>query len=180
MDISKISIGKNPPEDINVIIEIPAGSNPVKYEMDKESGALFVDRFVMTSMVYPYNYGFIPQTLSEDGDPCDVLVITDVPVIAGCVIKSRPIGVLLMEDESGMDEKILAVPVDKVHPYYSNVKSYKDLPSIVTERIGHFFEQYKALEKNKWVKVKGWEGAEKAKQLIQESIDRAKNDLSRG
>ncbi|MCH9753892.1 MAG: inorganic diphosphatase [Alphaproteobacteria bacterium] len=174
MNIDKISIGKNPPEDINVIIEIPGGSNPVKYEIDKESGALFVDRFIMTSMVYPYHYGFVAHTLSEDGDPCDVLVISDMPVVAGCVIRSRPIGVLLMEDESGFDEKILAVPVDKLHPCYSDIKSYQDLPKVVAERISHFFEQYKALEKNKWVKVKGWEGVDKAKELIQQSIDRAK------
>jgi inorganic pyrophosphatase len=175
MNIDRISPGKNPPEEINVIIEIPAGSPPVKYEIDKESGALFVDRFVLTSMVYPYNYGFIPQTLSQDGDPCDVLVIADMPLVAGCVIKARPVGVLLMEDDSGVDEKILAVPVDKTSPYYSDVKSYKDLPEIVTDRIAHFFEQYKTLEKGKWVKIQGWDDENKAQQLIVESIDRAKN-----
>ena len=174
MNLDKISPGKNPPEEINVVIEIPAGGAPVKYEIDKESGALFVDRFMLTSMVYPYHYGFIPQTLSEDGDPCDVFVIADIALVPGCVIKARPVGVLLMEDESGIDEKILAVPVDKVTPYYSNIKSYRDLPQIAIDKISHFFEQYKALEKNKWVKVKGWDDEKKAKELILESLSRAK------
>ena len=173
MDLKKISIGKNPPWDINVIIEVPMGSEPIKYEMDKESGALFVDRFLHTAMNYPCNYGFIPHTLSDDGDPCDVLVISDFPVVPGSVIKARPIGVLIMEDESGFDEKILAVPTAKLSPYYAQIKSYKDLPEVMSQRISHFFEHYKALEKNKWVKIKGWEDADKAKSLINESIERA-------
>lgn len=166
MDISKISIGKDAPHDVNVVIEIAKGGQPIKYEIDKDSGALFVDRFLHTSMVYPENYGFIPHTLSDDGDPVDVLVITHIPVIPGAVIRSRPIGVLLMEDESGQDEKILAVPVDKLHSSYKDIKSYTDLPQITCDAIAHFFERYKDLEKGKWVKVKGWEGPEKAAELI--------------
>ncbi|MCL4677922.1 MAG: inorganic diphosphatase [Alphaproteobacteria bacterium] len=174
MDISKISIGVNPPDDIYVLIEIPQGGHPVKYEMNKESGAMFVDRFLHTSMIYPGNYGFIPHTLSEDGDPCDVMVVGQSPVIPGAVIRSRPIGVLLMEDEKGLDEKILAVPVDKLHPFYSKVQSYEDLPEILTEQIAHFFEHYKDLEKGKWVKNIQWAGPEKAKAMILEAIARAK------
>ncbi len=173
MDLSKLSIGAKPPEEINVIIEVPAGSDPVKYEFDKESGALFVDRFIQVAMHYPCNYGFIPHTLSDDGDPCDVLVISDFPVVPGSIIRARPIGVLMMEDESGFDEKILAVPTIKLSPYYAEIKSYKDLPEIMSQRICHFFEHYKALEKNKWVKIKGWEDAEKAKNIITESIERS-------
>ena len=173
MDIKAISAGKNPPHDINVVIEIPQGGQPVKYEIDKESGALFVDRFLHTSMIYPANYGFIPQTLSDDGDPCDVLVLSQSPVVAGCVIRSRPIGALLMEDESGQDEKILAVPVDKLNPYYSNVKSYTDLPEILRDQIKHFFEHYKDLEKGKWVKVLKWVGPEEAGKLIEDGLKKA-------
>lgn len=176
MDISKLSAGKNPPSDINVVIEITQGGYPVKYEIDKESGALFVDRFVHTSMVYPCNYGFIPHTLSDDGDPCDVLVITQTPIIAGCVIRCRPIGALLMEDESGQDEKILAVPVDKLHPYYTKVQSYKDLPEILCAQIQHFFEHYKDLEKGKWVKVLKWVEAPEAEALISEGLARNKQN----
>ncbi len=176
MDISKLSAGKNPPSDLNVVIEIPQGGYPVKYELDKDSGAMFVDRFLHTSMVYPCNYGFVPHTLSDDGDPCDVLVITAIPVIPGCVIRCRPIGALLMEDESGQDEKILAVPVDKLHPYYSKVQSYQDLPEILLEQIAHFFERYKDLEKNKWVKVLNWVGPKEAEALIQEGINRLKQN----
>lgn len=174
MDISKISIGKNPPHDVNVVIEIPKGGQPIKYEVDKDSGALFVDRFLHTSMIYPENYGFIPGTLSDDGDPVDVIVITQMPVVPGAVIRSRPIGALLMEDESGVDEKILAVPVDKLHSFYSGVKSYKDLPEIVCKAIAHFFEHYKDLEPNKWVKVKDWVDADEAAKLILEGIENAK------
>lgn len=174
MDIEKIPAGKNAPREVNVVIEIPQGGYPVKYELDKKSGALFVDRFVHTSMVYPANYGFIPHTLSEDGDPCDVLVVGQTPVIAGCVIASRPIGALLMEDESGQDEKILAVPVDKLHPYYSKVKTYQDLPEIICEQIAHFFEHYKDLEKGKWVKVTKWVGPEEAMKLIEAGMSKAR------
>jgi inorganic pyrophosphatase len=177
MDISKISSGKKLPHEINVIIEIPGGGQPVKYEFDKESGALFVDRFMQVSMSYPCNYGFIPHTLSEDGDPCDVLVLVDTPVIPGCVIKARPIGVLMMEDEAGFDEKILAVPMEKEHPYYANIKSYKDLPEITLRKIKHFFENYKSLEEGKWVKVKDWEDADKAKELITRSVERAASKI---
>lgn len=172
MDISKIAVG-NAPDSVNVIIEVSAGSDPVKYEIDKESGAVFVDRFIHTPMHYPANYGFIPHTLSDDGDPVDVLVLAPYPVIPGAVIPCRPVGVLLMEDEGGMDEKVLAVPTDKMHLMYKDVQSYEDLPQIVLDEIGHFFEHYKDLEKGKWVKVQGWEGAEKAKALIMEGVERA-------
>jgi inorganic pyrophosphatase len=174
MDISKISSGKNPPTDINVIIEVPIGNEPIKYEMDKESGALYVDRFLHTAMTYPCNYGFIPHTLSGDGDPCDVLVVGRRPLMPGCVIAARPIGVLLMEDESGQDEKILAVPQDRLHPFYNDVESYKDLPPILIEQIAHFFAHYKDLEKNKWVKIIGWKEADIASKLVLEAIARVK------
>ena len=173
MNLDKLSIGKNPPQEINVAIEIPAGSAPVKYELDKESGALLVDRFIHTPMHYPVNYGFVPHTLSDDGDPIDACVLTPHPIVPGCVIATRPVGVLMMEDESGVDEKLLCVPVDKLHPYYSNVKSAQDLPQIVLDQIGHFFEHYKDLESGKWVKVQGWEGVEKAHEMIKAAIERA-------
>ncbi|MDC7675871.1 inorganic diphosphatase [Asticcacaulis machinosus] len=172
MNIDKISIGPNAPWDINAIIEIPQGGMPVKYELDKDSGALFVDRFLYTSMFYPGNYGFIPHTLADDGDPCDILVVGPVPVYPGVVIRSRPIGVLLMEDEAGKDEKILAVPVDKLHPYYTNVSSYRQMPEILIEQITHFFAHYKDLEKNKTTTVKGWGEPEVAAQLIREGQER--------
>lgn len=174
MNLDKIAVGKNPPEDVNVIIEIPAQSHPVKYEMDKESGLLMVDRFLHTPMQYPVNYGFIPHTLSDDGDPIDACVLTPLPIIHGCVISCRPVGVLMMEDESGIDEKLLCVPTDKLHPLYKDVTSASDLPTIILEQIGHFFEHYKDLEKAKWVKVQGWEGNEKAKQMITAAIARKK------
>lgn len=174
MDISKIPPGKNPPWDINVIIEVPLGAEPIKYEMDKASGALFVDRYLHTAMHYPCNYGFIPHTLSGDGDPADVLVVGRRPVVPGCVLPSRPVGVLMMEDEGGQDEKILAVPATRLHPFYDDVKSYKDLPEILTQQIVHFFEHYKDLEKNKWVKVLGWKDADAAAELIMQGIAAAK------
>ena len=174
MDIKKIPVGKNPPYEVNVIIEIPLGGNPVKYEMDKDSGAMFVDRFLHTAMYYPCNYGFIPHTLSQDGDPVDAAVLAQVPVTPGVVIASRPVGVLIMEDEGGIDEKILCVPVDKLHPYYSNVGSYRDIRPILLEQIAHFFEHYKDLERGKWVKVQRWGEAEEAQALIREGIERAK------
>jgi inorganic pyrophosphatase len=176
MDIKKIPCGANPPEEVNVLIEIPSGADPVKYELDKKSGALIVDRFLQVSMTYPCNYGFIPKTLSDDGDPTDVLVIVDMPLVPGCVIPVRPIGVLLMEDESGGDEKILAVPTEKICPHYAKIKSYFDLSQTMLCKITHFFENYKTLEKNKWVKIKGWGNAAKAKEMILESIARAKNE----
>ncbi len=174
MDIGKVPVGKNPPQDINVIVEIPLRGDPVKYEVDKASGAMFVDRFLHTAMYYPANYGFIPHTLAEDGDPTDVLVVGRVPVAVGAVLRSRPVGVLNMEDESGPDEKILAVPHTKLHPFYDEVQAYHQLPDILLHQIEHFFAHYKDLEPDKWVKVKGWGGPEEAARLIQAAIDRAK------
>lgn len=174
MDINKIPLGENPPWDVNVIIEVSLGSDPVKYEFDKESGAIFVDRFLHTAMFYPANYGFIPHTLSGDGDPCDALVIGRVPVVPGAVVRSRPVGVLMMEDEAGIDEKIITVPVDKLHPYYTDVVSYRDLPEVLRDQISHFFTHYKDLEKNKWAKVIRWGEAEEATRLIEEGIARAR------
>ena len=174
MDISRISTGRTPPHDLHAVIEIPAGGAPVKYELDKESGALFVDRFLHTAMFYPANYGFIPHTLSNDGDPCDILVVSHVPVVAGAVIRSRPIGALKMEDEAGGDEKIIAVPSLKLTQRYANVKTHSDLPEITLHQIQHFFEHYKDLEPNKWVKVLRWGGVEDAHRLILEGIDKAK------
>jgi inorganic pyrophosphatase len=174
MDIRQIPVGKNPPKDVNAVIEIPLGGVPVKYEIDKDSGALFVDRFLHTAMFYPGNYGFIPHTLSADGDPCDVLVVSQVPVVPGAVIRCRPVGALVMEDEAGGDEKILAVPVDALHPFYKGVQSYRDLPPIMCEQMAHFFQHYKDLEKGKWVTIVRWLDAEGAEQLIVEAIARAK------
>ena len=173
MDISKIPIGAAPPKDINVLIEIPLGGVPVKYEIDKASGALFVDRFLHTAMFYPGNYGFIPHTLSGDGDPCDVIVVGQVPVVPGAVIRCRPVGALVMEDNAGMDEKILAVPVDALHPFYAGIRSYKDLPPILCEQISHFFEHYKDLEKGKWAKLVKWVDVAEAEQLVLDAIARA-------
>lgn len=170
MDITKIPVGKNPPEEINVIIEVPAGSAPVKYEFDKDAGALVVDRIVHTAMHYPCNYGFVPGTLGDDGDPLDVLVVSTLPFISGCYVPCRPIGVLNMEDESGRDEKIIAVPTSKTHPFYDNVNEIADLPEVLSAQIAHFFEHYKDLEKGKWVKVTGYGGAEDAKKIISASV----------
>jgi inorganic pyrophosphatase len=175
MDINKIAIGENPPAEINAFIEIPQGGYPVKYEFDKESGAMFVDRFLHTSMIYPGNYGFIPHTLSPDGDACDILVVGQLPVASGAIIRSRPIGALIMEDEKGADEKILAVPVEKLYPFYAKVKNYTDLPEILCEQIAHFFQHYKDLEKGKWVSMIKWVGCEEAKILISEAIQRKKD-----
>jgi inorganic pyrophosphatase len=175
MDIGKIAIGVAPPADINVVIEIPQGGEPVKYELDKESGALYVDRFLHTAMFYPGNYGFIPHTLSPDGDPCDVLVVGQVPVVPGAIVRSRPIGALLMEDEAGADEKIVAVPVDALHPFYRDVHSYQDLPPILCEQIAHFFQHYKDLERGKWVNIVRWVGTEDACDLIRAAIARAQS-----
>ena len=171
MDISKISPGEKAPEEINVVIEIPMNASPIKYEIDKDSGAIFVDRMLGTPMFYPCNYGFVPNTLSGDGDPVDVLVITRYPIIPGAVIKARPIGVLMMEDESGIDEKILAVPGFKIDKFFENVKEYTDIESVLINQIKHFFEHYKDLEQGKWVKVKEWRGAEEAKKIIVEGIN---------
>ena len=171
MQIDKIIAG-NLPDEINVVIEIPMNDNPVKYEIDKESGAIFVDRFIQVAMFYPCNYGFIPHTLSGDGDPVDVLVLSNYPVIPGAVMKCRPVGVLMMKDESGVDEKIIAVPIDKVDISFSNVKDINDVNNDVKLRIKHFFEHYKDLEKGKWVKILGWEDIKKAKSLIEEGVKR--------
>jgi len=173
MDISKIPAGISPPIDVNAVIEIPQGGIPVKYELDKASGAMFVDRFLHTAMFYPGNYGFIPHTLSEDGDPCDVLVVGQVPVVPGAVIRCRPIGALMMVDEAGGDEKLIAVPVDKLHPFYTDIKSYEQLPRILTDQIAHFFQHYKDLERGKWVDIVKWAGPEEAQELIMQGIARA-------
>jgi inorganic pyrophosphatase len=172
MSFSKIAPGSDAPNEINVVIEIPTQSHPVKYEVDKQSGALFVDRFLTTAMYYPCNYGYIPQTLSEDGDPIDALVITPFPLISGSVIKCRPIGMLAMTDESGIDTKLLAVPIDKLSTFYQNIQSYEDVSKHTLDTISHFFEHYKDLEKNKWVKVDGWKGPDFAKKEILASIKR--------
>jgi inorganic pyrophosphatase len=166
MSLNKVSSGKDLPNDFNVIIEIPMNADPIKYEVDKESGAIFVDRFMGTAMHYPCNYGYVPNTLSDDGDPVDVLVITPFPLIPGVVVRCRPIGVLKMTDESGEDAKVLAVPVDKVLSIYSHWQKPEDLNELRLRQIQHFFEHYKDLEKGKWVKIDGWYGPEEAKQEI--------------
>lgn len=170
MDIGKIKIGSNCPNEFNMIVEIPAGVPPVKYEIDKDSNALVVDRFVGASMFYPCHYGFIPHTLANDGDPLDVLLVANFPVVPMSVINVRPIGVLLMDDESGGDEKIIAVPVDKVTTFYSKIKTYEDLPDLMISQIRHFFENYKGLEPNKWVKIKHFDTIDVAKNIILTSI----------
>jgi inorganic pyrophosphatase len=177
MDINRLPAGKNPPYEINVLIEVPLRSDPIKYEYDKDSGFIFVDRYLYTSMFYPCNYGFIPGTLGGDGDPLDVMVIGRMPVMSGAILRARPIGVLEMEDEAGLDEKLLAVPIEKITPVHKEVRTYKDVPELDLARIAHFFEHYKDLEPNKWVKVQGWEGPERAHQLILEGIERAKDKL---
>ncbi|MDP2228623.1 MAG: inorganic diphosphatase [Moraxellaceae bacterium] len=174
MSYNNVPAGKDVPNDIYVIIEIPANAAPIKYEIDKASDALFVDRFIGTGMSYPVNYGYIPHTLSEDGDPLDVLVVTPFPVQPGSVIRARVVGKLNMEDEAGIDTKLLAVPHDKLTPLYKNVKEYTDLPELLLGQIKHFFENYKALEPGKWVKLTGWEGSEAAKADILKSIEAAK------
>ena len=173
MDLSKIPAGRAPPDDFNVVVEIPQGGEPVKYELDKESGAMLVDRFLHTAMFYPGNYGFVPHTLAEDGDPVDVLIVGPVPVVPGAVLRCRPVGALMMEDEHGPDEKIIAVPVDALHPYYSDVRSYRDLPPILCDQIAHFFRHYKDLETGKWVNIARWADAEEASALITAGIARA-------
>lgn len=172
MSLQNIKVGKNPPHDCNVLIEIPMNADPVKYEFDKETGIMWVDRIISTSMCYPCNYGFIPNTLSDDGDPVDVLVLASFPIRQGVMINVRPIGVLITEDEKGTDEKVLAVPTTKVDPLYEKVNSIEDLPELLLAKISHFFEQYKALEKGKWVKVGGWKKAEEGKAIIANGIAR--------
>ena len=173
MDIRKVPIGANPPYEVNAIIEVPLRSDPIKYEFDKESGAIFVDRFLYTSMFYPCNYGFVPHTLATDGDPIDVMVVGRMPVQPGAVLAVRPIGLLELEDESGGDEKILAVPIPRVTRIYDKVQSWQDLPEIDLKRIQHFFEHYKDLEPEKWVRVGNWREADEAHRLIREAIARA-------
>jgi inorganic pyrophosphatase len=174
MRIDAIPIGIDPPREVNVIVEVPVGGEPIKYEMDKDAGTLIVDRFLYTAMRYPGNYGFIPHTLSDDGDPCDVLIANTRAIVPGAVMSVRPVGVLFMEDEAGGDEKIIAVPSSKLTQRYDKVKSFGDLPEITLQQIQHFFEHYKDLEPGKWVKVKRWGGAEDAHKLIAEGIERAK------
>jgi inorganic pyrophosphatase len=173
MNLEMIALGNNPPEDVNVIIEVPIGGEPIKYELDKKAGALVVDRFLHTPMRYPGNYGLVPHTLSDDGDPIDVLVANTRPLVPGSIINVRPVGVLKMEDEHGIDEKIIAVPSSHLTKRYLHVTSYDHLPRITLEQIEHFFHHYKDLEDGKWVKIIGWGGADEAKQLISEAIARA-------
>lgn len=172
MALNNVPSGKSLPNDFNVIIEIPMHADPVKYEVDKESGAIFVDRFMSTAMHYPCNYGYIPHTIAGDGDPVDVLVMAQFPLPPGVVVRCRPIGMLAMTDEAGEDAKLLAVPVDKLTPMYRNVESPRDLPQILLDQIAHFFEHYKDLEPGKFVKVKGWFGVEEAKKEIMEGVQR--------
>lgn len=160
MDISKIETGQNPPDDVNVIIEVPLGGDPIKYEIDKSSGAMFVDRYLYTEMRYPCNYGFVPHTLSLDGDPIDVMVVGNRPLVPGSVVRARPVGVLMMTDDKGQDEKILAVPHQALTPYYDKITTYQDLPTILVSKIEHFFKHYKDLETGKWSKTEGWMGIE--------------------
>jgi len=175
MSLMQIKSGRDIPNEINVIIEIPMHGEPVKYEVDKETGVLFVDRFMATAMFYPTNYGYIPSTLSEDGDPVDVLVVTPVPLINGAVIPCRVVGMLKMTDESGIDAKLLAVPTSKVSKLYHSVETYKDLPQHLLSSLEHFFSHYKDLEEGKWVKIEGWVGIEEAKQEIMSCVERFNN-----
>ncbi len=172
MNLDRVAPGDKAPDEINVIIEITASKEPVKYELDKATGAMCVDRFLATSMYYPCNYGYVPQTLSLDGDPVDVMVIAPLPIIHGAVIRCRPLGVLKMEDDGGIDAKILAVPVSKLTPIYDQMQSYQDMPSTILDQLRHFFEHYKDLEPGKWAKIQGWEGVTAAKEEIQDSIAR--------
>ncbi|MFB9887166.1 inorganic diphosphatase [Balneatrix alpica] len=175
MSFTQVPAGKDLPNDIYVIIEIPANSSPVKYEIDKDADALMVDRFMSAPMFYPANYGYINNTLADDGDPLDVLVVTPYPVVPGSVIRARPIGILNMSDEAGQDAKLLAVPHDKLSTLYTNVKEIEDLPELLLQQIKHFFENYKGLDKGKWVKLDGWSNAESARQAILESAKAYEN-----
>ena len=174
MRIEAIPIGTNPPHDVNVIIEVPIGGEPIKYEIEKESGTLFVDRFLYTPMRYPGNYGFVPHTLSADGDPIDVVVCNTRPIVPGAVMNCRVVGALVMEDDGGGDEKLVAIPSQKLTSRYDNVQNYTDLPSILTHQVEHFFAHYKDLEPNKWVKIERWAGVDEAKDMVRQAIDRAK------
>ena len=170
MNLDRVSSGENLPNEINVVVEIPAHSDPVKYELDKDTGAMFVDRFMNTAMHYPCNYGYVPHTLSKDGDPVDVMVVTIYPLIPGSVIQCRPVGVLKMTDESGDDAKILAVPADRLSRHHRGIQDFRDLPEIMLDQIAHFFEHYKDLDEGKWVRVDGWGGADEAKEEIMASV----------
>ena len=174
MRVDSIPIGTNPPFDVNVIVEVPIGGEPIKYELDKASGTMFVDRMLYTSMHYPGNYGFIPHTLSADGDPIDVLIANSRPIISGAVCNCRPVGVLYMNDEAGGDEKIIAVPSDKVSPIYRKIMNYSDLPEMMLSRIAHFYHHYKDLEQGKWVKIDRWGEASEARSLIEAAIKAAR------
>lgn len=174
MILDRVPAGKDVPNDFNVIIEIPANAAPIKYELDKDTGAMFVDRFMGTAMFYPCNYGYVPETLSEDGDPVDVLVVTPFPLQVGVVVRCRPLGMLRMEDESGIDAKLIAVPVEKLCPMYKAIQETSDLPELLLQQISHFFEHYKDLEKGKWVKVQGWADKDAAKQELLAGVERAK------
>ena len=174
MNLDAVPAGKNPPDDINVVIEVPIGGEPIKYEMDKASGALFVDRFLYTAMRYPGNYGFVPHTLSDDGDPCDVVVVNTRAIAPGAVINCRIVGVLLMQDEHGGDEKILAVPSSKLTARYDKIQNYTDLPQITIEQVEHFFSHYKDLEPGKWVKILRWGDAAEGRKLVVDGLARAK------
>jgi inorganic pyrophosphatase len=172
MALDRVPAGRDVPHEINVIIEIPMNEEPVKYEVDKATGAIFVDRVLTTPMRYPCNYGYVPHTLGGDGDPLDVLVVMPVPLIPGSVIRCRPVGMLNMTDEAGEDMKLVAVPISKVFPAYREIESVRDLPELTLDRIAHFFAHYKDLEKGKWVKIEGWRGAEEAKTEIRAGVDR--------
>lgn len=175
MRIEAIPIGNTPPHDVNVIIEVPIGGEPIKYEIEKEAGALFVDRFLYTPMRYPGNYGFVPHTLSADGDPIDVVVCNSRPIVPGAVMNCRVVGALVMEDDGGGDEKLVAVPSQKLTSRYDNVQNYTDLPAILIQQVEHFFTHYKDLEPNKWVKIERWAGVDEAKDMVREAIERAKS-----
>lgn len=177
MSLMQIKSGRDVPNEINVIIEIPMHGEPVKYEVDKETGVLFVDRFMATAMFYPANYGYIPNTLSEDGDPVDVLVVTPVPLISGAVVRCRVVGMLKMTDEAGVDAKLLAVPISKLSKMYQSVETYKDLPQHLLLSLEHFFNHYKDLEEGKWVKIEGWAGPEEARSEIMSSVARFQQDI---
>jgi inorganic pyrophosphatase len=176
MNLNALSIGDNAPEDVNVVIEVPLGGEPIKYELDKDAGVLVVDRFLYTSMRYPGNYGFIPHTLSGDGDPCDVIVLNTRAIVPGAVMSCRIVGVLLMEDQAGIDEKLIAVPSSHLTARYEGVQDYKDIPQITLDQVEHFFSHYKDLEPGKWVKVKGWGDAALARKMVLEGIERAKTE----
>ncbi len=175
MNLDRVSSGSRLPDDFNVIIEIPAHGEPIKYEVDKETGAMFVDRFMSTAMHYPCNYGYIPHTLSEDGDPVDVLVVTPIPLITGVVVRCRPLGMLKMTDEAGVDAKLIAVPIDKLCGMYRTVQRPEELPPLTLRQISHFFEHYKDLEEGKWVRVEGWAGANDARAEIMAGVERYRN-----